>query len=365
MGFESGSLGVRWFYLPHGLPGDWVERFAAQALPPITTLGKESLSGWVTGRHLLDRNITEEAATYAGYVRLTLVKAERKIPEALLRAECRMEEMAVLAAEGAGFLKQSRRSEIRKEIVERLLPKMPPTLTGIASIIDRNERLVYATALSEKQVDIFRIAFQKATGLNLVPITPAAAALKRGQIRVAEIPPTSFSPELEDVLAGENVGHDFLTWLWFFSEQEGGVLELDGDEWAVMLEGPLTFFLEGEGAHVIVLKRGSPLLSSEAKTALLSGKKLASAAVTLARGDQLWSTTLDAEEFIFRGLKLPKGEQMDAVSRFEDRMLALGAFRQAFLGFYDRFLEARANPARWKPVREAMQAWVSNRPTRH
>ena len=109
MAFESGSITTRVFYVPGGLPHDAVERFAEQAAPPIENLGREGISGWVTSRHLLDRDITPESATLAGYLYLYLMQAERKIPPALLRAECRMEELVEMRARGVGYRMIARR----------------------------------------------------------------------------------------------------------------------------------------------------------------------------------------------------------------------------------------------------------------
>jgi hypothetical protein len=364
MGFESGAIGLRMFYPRGRLPVDCVDRFAENAAPPISSLGKDEINGWVTSRHLLDRNITEDSAYVAGYLHLVLMKADRKIPEALLRAECRMEELAEMAANNLNFLKRKVKQEIKKSVVDRLLPQMPPTLTGISMVYDSREHLVYATALSEKQLDAFVIAFQRATGIPLEPVTPEVAAIKRKGINPRDLAPVTFAPELAEEFGGEALGRDFLTWLWFYSEARGGILNLEHETWGVMLEGPLTFVLEGDGAHVTVLRRGSPLVSSEAKTALMSGKKLKSAKLTLARGDEMWTCTLDADEFVLRGLKLPKGQELDAASRFQERMLALATFQNILMAFYDRFLEERAFTDSWQKVRGDIHKWVTERPNR-
>jgi len=362
MGFESGALSYRAFYLSGRLPEDVVKRFAKHAIPPIETLGNGELNGWVSGRHLLDRKITDENAFLAGYLRLTLVKAEKKIPEALLRAECKMEELARMSAEGKAFLNRGERIEIKKEITERLLPTMPPTLTGIPMLLDSNSQVVYAGATTEGQMDALTIKFQEATGVKIIPMMPQTAALKRRNVSVEGIEPTSFSPELEDPLAGGNVGQDFLTWLWFYSEVRGGLMTIDKDQYGIMLEGPLTFYLEGDGAHLTLLRNGSPLVSSEAKTAMLGGKKLLSAKITMAHQQESWTTMLDADNFIFRGLKIPKGEEeLDAVSRFQQRMVALDRFMNAFLSYYDRFLDERLDHKQWKPVQKDIHKWVADR----
>ena len=79
-----------------------IARFATNALPPLETLADGTIHGFVTGRHMLDRNITDDSATYGGYLRLALVQAEHKVPAKLLRAECKMEELAQMAAQKGG-----------------------------------------------------------------------------------------------------------------------------------------------------------------------------------------------------------------------------------------------------------------------
>ena len=362
MGFEGGALSYRAFYLSGKLPEDVVKRFAKHAIPPIETLGNGELNGWVSGRHLLDRKITEENAFLAGYLRLTLVKAEKKIPEALLRAECKIEELARISAEGKAFLNRGERIEIKKEVIDRLLPKMPPTLTGIPILFDSNSQVLYAGATTEGQMDALTIKFQETTGIKLIPIMPQSAALKRRSVSVEGVEPTSFSPDLEDPLAGGSIGQDFLTWLWFYSEMRGGLMTIDKDQFGIMLEGPLTFYLEGDGAHLTLLRNGMPLVSAEAKTAMLNGKKLVSSKITMSHQQEMWNVMLDANNFIFRGLKIPKNEEdLDAISRFQQRMVSLDRFMNAFLSYYDRFLDERLDRKQWKPVQKDIHKWVADR----
>lgn len=361
MGFESGSMTFRMFTLKQRLPGDVVRGFASHAAPPMDAVKREARVGWVTGRHLLDRHITDDTAYVGGHLRLTLVKAERKVPEALLRAECRMQELAETKGGGDSGLKRERRSAIRKEVAERLQPTMPPSLTALPMVADSRGNIVYAAATGDKQVETFLRHFQEASGVELFPMTPEVVALKRQQVNARDLEPTSFSPEVEDGAAGGSLGQDFLTWLWFFSESRGGEIEVARERWAVGIEGPLLFVLEGEGAHEILLRKGSPLVSAEAKVALLNGKKLRAARLILARGETQWSVTLDADTFAFRGMKLPKEERLDPVSRFQERMLAVASFREAFFTLFDQFLAERSKEGLWRETRTAIHRWVSGR----
>ncbi len=364
MSFESGSVSFRMLYLPRELPDDAVARFARHAAPPIDTLGTDIISGWVTGRHLLDRTITEDTARYAGFLRLALMQAERKIPEALLRAECRMEELAYIQAHGLERIGQTVRREIREQITERLLPTMPPTLRGMALLHDPVARLLYTSALNDKQLDAIQIAFSQAIGFGGVPVLPETASLQRRNRSIRDWESVSFSPEVEPDTVLNDPGLDFLTWLWFIAEARGGMLKLkDLGDWAVIVEGPLTFVMEGSGAHETVVRRGEPRLSAEAKAALLAGKKLRRAKITLARNDESWTCTFDGPSFVIRGLKLPEGEKLDAISKFQERMQFIDLFKEALLSFYDRFCADRESKD-WPATLADIHTWITTRKTR-
>lgn len=362
MGFDSGSVNFRLFYLTQRFGPDVVEAFARRAAPPIETLGQDPLHGWVSGRHLLDRDLSEENCIFGGYLHACLMRAERKIPEALLRAHCRLAEQIELKARDATHLPRQVRAEIKSSVIERLLPGMPPTLTGLPVALDFRSDLMLAGAMSDKQIDVLSPYFRDTTGSMPVLLTAETAALKRKQVNANDLDPVCFSPD-PAVEGGvePSLGMDFLTWLWFYWESEGGNVRLDGGApFGFMLEGPLTFFREGQGAHEAVLRKGTPLNSREGGTALLCGKKLKRVKITMAQGDRQWIATVDAD-FGFRSLKLPKSEQIDPVGLFQERMLSIEFFWSSFLGMYDRFLDLRRNRQEWPKTVASMRTWVGRR----
>jgi len=360
MPFEYGAVSCRMFLVPRGLPQDAVERFAKCAAPAIDGADGE-VQGWVTGRHLLDRNITDESAFYGGFLRLTHLTAQRRIPASLLAAEVRIQELAEASTQEQGGLSRKRKTEIRQSVIKRLLPRMPPQLTGMPFVYHQTSDLVYAAALSVKQADTFGIYFQHTLDLPITPLVPGALAAYLRQADTRDWPPACFSPEVTDDQGDAEAGREFLTWLWFRGETNSGWVEPDkGERVGVLVEGPLTFVREGTGAHVTQLRKGEPLLSAEAKTALLTGKKLRQAKLTFARGDRQWQCTLDADEFVFRGLRLPDTEPLEPVALFQERMRALEDFRSIFFGLYGRFLDDRTG-AGWAKVRTAMKDWVKGR----
>ena len=367
MPFENGSVGFRMLELPRAFPKDWAEKFAAHRAKPLETVGAAEQRGWVTGRHLLGAHVAEDTALHAGWVRLALRQAERKVPAALLRAECRMEELAVMAAEGKSYLKAKVRTEIRQTVTERLLPAMPPQLRAIPFVYQPGARHLYVAALATAPLDVFRAALAATLGFGGEPATPETlgAMLHRADLR--GLPGTCFSPDMDDAAMEPAPGREFLTWLWFKAETQHGRIALaQGGELGVLLEGPLTFLHEGNGAHAVVLKKGAPENSIEAKTCLLGGKKLKEARITFALDERnTWSFGFEADQFLVRGLKLPQGEErLDAVSRFQERMNGLEQWREIFLDLFGAFVAVRTDAKEWRATTADVRAWVQGRPGR-
>ena len=167
------------------------------------------------------------------------------------------------------------------------------------------------TALPVSQLDVFNAALVGTLGFGGSPATPETLGETLKKVDLRDFAGTSFSPEMEGEAMEAAPGREFLTWLWFKAETQNGRMALAaGGEIGVLLEGPLTFTHEGNGAHAAVLKKGMPENSIEAKTCLLSGKKLKEAKITFALDEQLtWSFGFEADQFLIRGLKLPQGEE--------------------------------------------------------
>ena len=365
MGFESGSVSFRFFTLPRSLPEDAVERFAEHALSGVQQVQAEEVKGWVTGRHLMDRNITSESAIYGGFLRLCLTRAERKIPTALLQAEYTMEELAHLAATGRDYLNRKEKKEIRESIKDRLLPEMPPSLTGIPFIHDFNKNYLTATALNDKQLDALLIHFRHSIGFDLLPEDAGTLALNRKKVDIDSWRPVSFSPEMEDAYADDHIGYDFLTWLWYAAESQDGMFETSQGRVGVLIEGPLLFVYEGTGAHETMLRKGEPVNSAEAKVCLLAGKKLKSAKITLALDEErLWNFGFSGHDWAFRSVKFPESEEPDAITRFQDRMVSLDQLREMFSDLYDQFVDVRSDPTAWKQEQKKIFNWVKGRSSR-
>lgn len=365
MAFDSGSASFTMLELPRPFPDEWAPRFAEHCAPSPDSVGDQKVFGWVTGRHLLDSDITSDSAQFAGWIRLSWREAVRRVPPALLRAECRMAELSRMAAEGKSYLPSKVRREIRDDTAARLLPQMPPQLKAIPFVYRPSSHHLFVSALSDAPLDSFRSALRQAVGFAGSPADPENLAMDIAAVDIASLPGSSFSPDMPDTPMDHFPGREFLTWLWFKSDSENGTVGLEsGQSLAVLFEGPLSFAHEGNGAFLTVLKKGTPVHSAEAKTCLLSGKKLVSARITFALDDvRVWTFTLAADRFAVRSLRLPKSDGfLDAPSRFQERMVFLDEWREIFLDLYRLYLSVRTNSRRWSAELRAIREWVAARP---
>ena len=103
------------------------------------------------------------------------------------------------------------------------------------------------------------------------------------------------------------LGQEFLTWLWWKSEERGGSVEIPGfgDITVVFEKHMLLEYGEGEYSEKLVCT-GLQTELKEARTGLLMGKKLEQARIQIVKDTYEWNFTLGAALFEFRNVRLPK-----------------------------------------------------------
>ncbi len=364
MPFEHGTFAVTMFSLPDNLPENYIELFNKYKAGELDSIKDEAQIGWVGGRHLLETEIDENTAVCGGMIYLNLRKAERKIPASLLKAICKREELAYQHEFQTSRIPSNVRKEIREKAIEAYLPQAPPSLTGIPVVIDPRSRTLYLGTVSTAQIDFFIEYFYKTTGLEPLPVNPESYLAKDFQVTPEELPNVIFSEQGDGEIT---TGRDFLTWLWYFSEQEGGgVIKVEPyGEFAFYIQGPLTFAAAAEtkGAVENTLKNGNPLRAAEAKTALTVGKKLKKAKFAIERGNEVWTGNIDADLFSFSGFSLPEGEELDFDSVFAERITNLEIFRTALAAYFKLFVETLLS-GKWGDEERKILQWVNDRETR-
>lgn len=163
------------------------------------------------------------------------------------------------------------------------------------------------------------------------------------------------------------LGQEFLTWLWFKSDERGGTVFVPetGDIQLVFEKHMLLEYGEGEAFEKIVCQ-GLQAELKEARTGLRMGKKLEQARIHLVMGNYDWHMTIKASLMEFRNIKPPKtmasSEESDALEAVEGRLLDRIALLQTATRTIDMlfrmFLEIRLSQTNWQAEKQKITHWI-------
>jgi recombination associated protein RdgC len=164
------------------------------------------------------------------------------------------------------------------------------------------------------------------------------------------------------------LGQEFLTWLWWKSEERGGSVELpgEGDITVVFEKHMLLESGEGESTEKIVCT-GLQAELQEARTGLQMGKKLEQARIVIGHNDYEYSFTLAAALMEFRNVRLPKTEatendKSDNPEEVEgmilERIYLFEELIKLVNALFRMFLNVRLGEA-WRDELQKLRHWVA------
>jgi len=165
------------------------------------------------------------------------------------------------------------------------------------------------------------------------------------------------------------LGQDFLTWLWWKSEERGGSIYLpsSGDITVVFEKHMLLESGEGETSEKIICS-GLQAELQEARTGLKMGKKLEQARVVLTKDDYEFSFTLAAALMEFRNVRLPKTELPEGRDVNDEKEMEGLILERIFLieelirlvnELFLLFLEVRISPE-WEEELLKIGDWINS-----
>lgn len=164
------------------------------------------------------------------------------------------------------------------------------------------------------------------------------------------------------------LGQEFLTWLWWKSEERGGSVDLpgEGDITVVFEKHMLLESGEGESIEKIVCT-GLQAELQEARTGLRMGKKLEQARIVIGHNSYEYSFTLAAALMEFRNVRLPKteatenetGDNPEEVEGMTlERIYLFEELIKLVNGLFKIFLDVRLSEA-WQDELEKVRSWVA------
>ncbi len=317
MGLLKGTLTFSRYRLQEPLPGNFndllhrqIKRFAFRELP---LAGEEKSSGWTSLENVLDTQFEYANYSVGDYLAFAFRLDRKSVPPALLKIRYLEAEKKTLAAKAKKFLSKGEREEIKERIHLELLSKTFPVPSFFDVCWSLSQNWVIFGSFSPKVTEEFEKLFKKSFNLTLSPLVPwdpqhvdrslaeKMASLKDGVFLNPQTPdPGKAGPPL--------LGREFLTWLWFKSEERGGAVQVSGAS-DVEISFARRVALESGGGEYSesIVCQGLHAELKEGKAAIQEGKKVKEARVQLGIGPEKFEFTLKGDSFHFQTLRFPAG----------------------------------------------------------
>ena len=156
------------------------------------------------------------------------------------------------------------------------------------------------------------------------------------------------------------LGREFLTWLWFKSDTQEGLMTLEdgGPAAEVWFTDNITLSGAGDGAERVTVRAEDPSLSPEARMALKQGKKVEKAYVRIVRGQREWATNVAAESLALSSIKIPALLTREEDDKLRERLALLDELDAMVTSLFKGFLAVRGDRPTWEPELDALRAWV-------
>lgn len=153
---------------------------------------------------------------------------------------------------------------------------------------------------------------------------------------------------------------EFITWIWFRCEVEGGTFDLPSGGLSVAVEDALQLVSWDDDGVKSSLRGGAPTKRPEAAHALAAGLLLAKARFVAARAGREWLFALDGQTLDLTSVKVidPEAENDEPEDALADKLAAGEELRIAIDELYDHFLSLRLD-ADWEAIEvERLRGWV-------
>ena len=158
------------------------------------------------------------------------------------------------------------------------------------------------------------------------------------------------------------LGKEFLTWLWFRSEQNEGLIQA-GDMETVELWFDDKLVLSGaDGSEQGIIRGEAPTEGPEARAALSMGKKVAEAKLRVIKGQRKWSLNIKGDTLAMSGTRIPALLTREEDDQAFERFYLIEEVNDIVLALYRGFVELRLDKEKWGAELETMRAWAQSAP---
>ncbi len=374
MGFLKGTMTFSRYRVmgePQGSFSDFFDRqirkYAFQELGEGTD---EKALGWTSLENILDTQFETSHYAVGPHLLFCLRIDRRTVPSALLRVRLLEGEQRVLRETHKTRLSKDGRQKLKERLQEDLLKKTHPVPSFHEILWEPSRDRLLFGSLSSKVFqdfeDLFKISFRR----SLRPFLPwdpsfldGNTARKVGSLAKGFLLEEQRPPERQT--DPSFLGREFLTWLWFKSEERNGRVTIPGKD-DVEIHFLRRIVLEsGEGEYSeTVVCQGFHADLREGKAALREGKRVREARIELKRENYDWEFTFKADPFQFQSMRLPPSagedeEGPERESRILERIDRIEAAVETMDELFDFFLRRRLSPQWVSEEIPRLKKWLS------
>lgn len=356
MGLLKGNFTFARFHVEGQLPQSFLNfvnnRIKANSFRETLKSTEEKRLGWVSVTDILDADFEKANYVLGDYLIFSLRIDRKMIPPKLMKIKIMEEERQFLAESGKNRINKQIAGGIKDKVKLELLSRLDPVPSFYDVCWALGQNTVYFSSLSDKVADDFVDLFKKTFSLSLRRLLPQDNRQLEKKIAEAGI-------RKEDA---SGIGREFMTWLWFKSEERNGRISLpQGDE--IELNFLKKIVLEaGEGEYSQgVVCHGIHAELKEGKEAIRQGKKVKEAGIKLISNQNEWEFALKADNFHFQSLKLPIAEwqetEEDPSGKILERIYLIENAAKTIDQLYNSFLGIRYG-TQWDEDAKLMAKWL-------
>jgi len=373
MGLRKGAVSFSRYRLigslPDHFPDFFNERIRKNAFQTVWRTAEEKAAGWTGLEDPLDTDFPYASYALGRYLLFSLRIDRKSVAPSLLRLRVTEAERSKLLETGQKKLYREQREAIREAVRLELLGRTMPVPSFFEICWSVPESTLYFCSLSDKVFEDLQAIFRDSFQLTLAPYVPWDPPLpSEGQTpqRGAADVNGALSPYKSALPLGVDplmIGREFLTWLWFKSEERNGRILIPGagESEVFFIRRLVLESGDGEYAETVVCQ-GLHADLKEGKEALRQGKKITAARLRVAYDNTEWEFTFKADRFHFQSVKLPtlpegEGEQIDREGQLLERIDLIEKAAGMMDLLFQSFLKRRLSND-WEAELSRMQKWI-------
>jgi recombination associated protein RdgC len=364
VGLLKGAVTFSRFLIVGETPSNFTEfihqRIRQYAFQDLPGKNDEKIMGWTGVENVLDTDFRHASYVWGDYLLFSLRIDRRTVPPSLLKIRALEAERQYLRETGRKKCDKIAREQIREGLRQDLLRQIQPTPSFYEVCWSVSSGRLLFTCLSEKVMQDFQDLFKVAFDLAAVPLVPWDRQILDETTAASVAPPED---RTADAIDPKSLGREFLTWLWFKSEERNGMILVPGvGETEVHLLRRLVLESgDGEYSESVVCQ-GMHADLNEGREAIRRGKKIREARIQLVRDAATWEFTLKADRFEFQSMKMPvvmdvEDQQEDRDGRVLERIYLLETAIRCMDGLFALFASLRQSGA-WSEEQARMVKWL-------